>query len=69
MSGQGFLKDFNAFWSRPSLVEVNFPLQFLEFLEFNDFHDSGGGGPLFSTIFTKRIQLDLGPKSIFYSIG
>ena len=69
MSGQGFLKDFKAFGSRPRLAEVHCPLHFLDSLDFGEFHDSGGrglgGDPLFSAIFTKWIQLGLGPKSIF----
>ena len=50
MSGHGFLKDFKAFASRPSLAEVHFPLHFFDSLDFGEFDDSGGGGPLFSTI-------------------
>ena len=68
MSGQGFLKDFKAFGSRPSLAEVHFPLHFVDFLDFGELHDSddsGGGGTPFSAIFIKWIQLDLGPKPIF----
>ena len=53
MSGQGFLKDFKAFGSWPSLAEVHFPLHFLNSLDFGEFHDSGGDPPPFSTIFTK----------------
>ena len=64
MSGQGFLKDFKAFGSRPSLAEVHFPLHFFDSLDFGEFDDSGGGDP-FSAIFITWIQLDLGPKSIF----
>ena len=50
MSGQGFLKDFKAFGSRPSLAEVHFPLHFFDFLDFGELHDSddsGGGDPIF----------------------
>ena len=50
MSGQGFLKDFKAFGSRPSLAEAHFPLHFVDFLHFGELHDSddsGGGGSHF----------------------
>ena len=67
MSGQGFLKDFKAFGSRPSLGEVHFPIHFFDFLDFGELHDSddSGGGDPFLAIFIKWIQLDVGPKSIF----
>ena len=50
MSGKGFLQDFKAFGSRPSLAEVHFPLHFFDFLDFGELHDSddsGGGDPIF----------------------
>ena len=55
MSGQGFLKDFKAFGSQPSLAEVHFPLYFLDFLDFLDFdgfHDSGDPPPHFGPFST-----------------
>ena len=54
--GQSVLKDFEAFWSRPSPAEVHSPLHFLDFFDFLEILGGGGGGPPFSEIFAKWIQ-------------
>ena len=56
MSGQGFLKDFKAFGSRPSLAEVHFPLHFFDSLDFGEFDDSGGGDPYFQQFSPKEFS-------------
>ena len=58
MSGQGFLKDFKAFGSRPSLAEVHFPFHFVDFLDFGELHDSDDSGGRGDPIFGNFHQMD-----------
>ena len=58
MSGQGFLKDFKAFGSQPSLAEVHFPLHFVGFLDFGELHDSDDSGGRGDPIFGNFHQMD-----------